>query len=72
MSGRLHGKTAWITGAAQGIGEATVRLLAGQGFDVLAGARRIERLQALADETGARWMRLDVTDPSSVASFCVT
>jgi NADP-dependent 3-hydroxy acid dehydrogenase YdfG len=63
-------KLAVVTGASSGIGEATVRLLAGQGFDVLAGARRIERLQALADETGARWMRLDVTDPSSVASFC--
>jgi len=34
------------------------------------GARRLERLEAIASETGARPLRLDVTDPQSVLEFC--
>src|SRR5687768_4915430 len=63
-------KTAIVTGASSGIGEATVRRLVAEGFDVLAGARRIDRLQALTSETGCRWRALDVTDQSSVDEFC--
>lgn len=64
------GKLAVVTGASSGIGEATVRRLRADGWDVLAGARRMDRLQTLADETGAQVKQLDVTDPASVAAFC--
>ncbi|HVC15464.1 MAG TPA: SDR family NAD(P)-dependent oxidoreductase [Acidimicrobiales bacterium] len=59
-----------VTGATSGIGEATARRLAALGFDVVLGARREERLQAVADEIGASWAVLDVTDADSVDRFC--
>ena len=58
-----------VTGASSGIGEATVRLFRGRGWDVLAVARREDRLRALADETGASWLRVDVTDDDSVEAL---
>jgi len=62
-------KTAVVTGASSGIGEATARRLASEGFDVLIGARRTDRLEKIADQIGATWKRLDVTDASSVTAF---
>ena len=64
MAGRVV-----VTGASSGIGEATVRLLRGRGWDVLAVARREDRLRALADETGATWFRADVTSDDDVAAL---
>ena len=58
-----------VTGASSGIGAATVRALRRDGWDVVAAARRIDRLQALAEETGATPMALDVTDQASVDAF---
>ena len=59
-----------VTGASSGIGAATARRLATEGFDVVVGARRIDRLEEVASEIGARAIPLDVTDPGSVATFC--
>lgn len=49
---------------------ATARALAAEGFTVVVGARREDRLRALAEEIGGRAIQLDVTDPGSVDSFC--
>ena len=59
-----------VTGASSGIGAATARRLAGEGFDVVVGARRVDRLREVAEPIGARAIELDVTDSSSVAAFC--
>jgi NADP-dependent 3-hydroxy acid dehydrogenase YdfG len=58
-----------VTGASSGIGAATARALAGDGWDVVIGARRVERLVAVAEPIGARVLALDVTDDESVAAF---
>lgn len=58
-----------VTGASSGIGEATARELAKQGYHVYVGARRMDRLQALADDIGGTAIELDVTDESSVRLF---
>ncbi len=62
-------RRAVVTGASSGIGAATVRLLRSRGWDVLAVARREAKLQALAEETGATYLVVDVTDPSDVAAL---
>lgn len=50
MSNNIEGKVVVITGASSGLGEATARLLSAQGATVVLGARRVERIQSLADE----------------------
>jgi NADP-dependent 3-hydroxy acid dehydrogenase YdfG len=62
-------KVAVITGASSGIGAATARALAGDGYRVVLGARRLERLEALAQELDGEAIGLDVTDPESVSAF---
>ncbi|WP_019932539.1 SDR family NAD(P)-dependent oxidoreductase [Nocardia sp. BMG111209] len=65
----MTSRTAVVTGASSGIGEATARQLAAQGYHVVVGARRQDRLQRLADEIGATALPLDVTDDESVRTF---
>ena len=67
MMSVLNGKVVVITGASSGIGETTARLLAGLGAHVVIGARRVERLEALASDIQADGgsvvvQRLDVTE----------
>src|SRR6202012_3422578 len=59
-------RVAVITGASAGIGEATARTLAAQGFHVVAVARRTDRINALAAEIGGTAIVADVTDGAAV------
>ncbi|MDD4866034.1 MAG: SDR family oxidoreductase [Mycobacterium sp.] len=59
-------RVAVVTGASSGIGEATARTLAAQGFHVVAVARRAERVNALADEIGGTAIVADITADRAV------
>ncbi|CAL8970519.1 putative oxidoreductase [Propionicimonas sp. T2.31MG-18] len=58
-----------VTGASSGIGAATARQLAAQGFEVVCAARRADRVQALADEIGGRALACDITTDDGVAAL---
>jgi NADP-dependent 3-hydroxy acid dehydrogenase YdfG len=65
-----HGRVAVVTGASSGIGEATARALAGDGYRVALLARRHDRITALADNlgNGAIAIQADVTDRDSIVA----
>ena len=58
-----------VTGASSGIGAATARTLAAQGYHVVVGARRFDRITDLARDIHGTAIPLDITDPDSVASL---
>jgi len=70
----IENKVILITGASSGIGEATAKVLASAGGTVMLGARRIERLEALAADIvqaggKAHLRRLDVTSREDTQAF---
>lgn len=69
MTEEVLKKTAVVTGASTGIGEATVRALAADGWKVFAVARRAERLEALGAESGAVPFAADITNDDDVAAL---
>ena len=62
-------RRAVVTGASSGIGAATARTLAAVGFEVICAARRLDRVQAVADEIGGTAVQCDVTDEADVAAL---
>ena len=62
-------RTAVVTGASSGIGAATARHLAAEGFHVFCAARRSDRVAALAREIGGTAVRCDVTSADDVAAL---
>jgi NADP-dependent 3-hydroxy acid dehydrogenase YdfG len=62
-------RTAVVTGASSGFGAAAAAALAREGFELVLGARRVDRLRSVAAPLGARVAALDVTDPASVERF---
>jgi clavulanate-9-aldehyde reducatase len=74
MPGLLDGRVAAVTGASSGIGEATALALAGAGAAVSLGARRADRIEALArrieDDGGrAAAIEVDVADEAAARAF---
>ena len=62
-------RIAVVTGASAGIGAATARALAREGFLTVLGARRLERLEEVAAEVGGVALQLDVVDLKSIERF---
>lgn len=71
---QIEGKIVLITGASSGIGEAAAKLLAEKGAKVMLGARRLDRLETLAEQIRsaggtAEYAKLDVTDAQDMEDF---
>ncbi len=74
MSDSLDNKVVVITGGSSGLGEATARHLAAHGATIVLGARRLDRLQAIAADIGAEGgtamaVATDVTDRNQVQNL---
>ncbi|MGZ5366984.1 MAG: SDR family oxidoreductase [Aeromicrobium sp.] len=68
----MTNKTAVVTGASSGIGAATARALASEGFHVFCAARRSDRIETLAHEIGGTAVTCDVTDQAQVDALAAT
>ncbi|HEY6692490.1 MAG TPA: SDR family NAD(P)-dependent oxidoreductase, partial [Solirubrobacteraceae bacterium] len=62
----LGGRTALVTGASGGLGQAIARGLAARGAEVVLSARKVEVLDALAAEIGGRVVACDLSDRAAV------
>jgi NADP-dependent 3-hydroxy acid dehydrogenase YdfG len=71
MAGPLEGRVAAVTGASSGIGEATVRALSAAGASVALGARRTDRLEAVAGSLDGETLvrQVDVSDEEQARGF---
>ncbi len=69
MSGRLHGKTAVVTAAAQGIGRAAALAFAREGAAVVATDIKLDKLSELSGTPGIQVRQLDVTDDKAIAAL---
>jgi 3-oxoacyl-[acyl-carrier protein] reductase len=58
---------AFVTGGGRGIGESIARGLASAGWEVTVAARSRAEIESVAEQIGAAWTQVDVTDPDSVA-----
>ncbi|QWC83904.1 SDR family NAD(P)-dependent oxidoreductase [Nocardioidaceae bacterium] len=65
----IDGRTAVVTGASSGIGEASARALASAGFRVICVARRTERIEALAADIGGVALACDITSDDDVVAL---
>jgi NADP-dependent 3-hydroxy acid dehydrogenase YdfG len=74
VNGVLDGRIGVVTGASSGIGAATARALAAAGMAVVIGARRVDRLRAVADDIRhdggtVEWQATDLRDEASVTAL---
>lgn len=69
MANQVAGQTALIFGVGDGLSASLARLLARTGYRLRLAARNVEKLSALAQETGAAMHACDASDPSAVAAL---
>lgn len=65
----MKDRTAVIVGAGPGLSASVARLLAGRGYDIVLAARDTEKLDALAEETGAHCVPVAGQDPAHMADL---